>query len=119
MDANPTPSAAERLRSFEALVADHRDGESVHTDAAPKRRQGALRVIARRGRLGHARRPVGVEAGQQNGALHLGAGGRRTVRDRPQSRAANHERRVAVRGVDAGAHLFERLDHATHGSTRQ
>ena len=46
-------------------------------DVAAERRQRPLRVVARRGRLGDAGRAVGVQAGEQHGALDLGARHRR------------------------------------------
>ena len=41
------------------------------------------------------------------------------TQERVQPRAVNRERRVAVGGLDAGAHPLERRDHAPHGTPRE
>ena len=47
------------------------------------------------------------EAGEKHGAFHLSARHRRLVRNRAQARAVHPDRRVAVGGLDSGAHLLE------------
>ena len=64
--------------------------------------------------------PVGVQAGQEHGALDLGARDARARSAMPCSgRAVNRQRRMAVGGLDAGAHPRERLDDAPHRPARQ
>src|SRR5881396_2045812 len=94
----------------------------AHCEAVPRHRdtevvEQALRVVARQRRFGHARGPLGKEAGQQDGRLHLRASDRGAVGDAQQARAGDGERREfpAAAAGDHRAHLAERPDDAAHG----
>src|SRR3989454_6440385 len=64
-----------------------------------------------------ARGPLGEEARQQDGRLHLRTSDRGTVGDAPQARAGDGERHEfpAAAAGDHRAHLAERPDDAAHG----
>ena len=102
------------------LAAGHRHGQAVDVGVSAERRQRALGVIARRGRLDDAGRALGVEAGEQDRALDLRA--RRLGLD-AQSRAAARRGWSAADGRRSasmrGAHPLERLDHPAHRPARQ
>jgi hypothetical protein len=78
--------------------------------------QHAFGVIARRLRLDHGGLARGVEAGQQDGALHLGRGDRQAVLDRHHLVGADDGERqaAALAALEAAAHAGERLDHPMH-----
>src|SRR5208337_3757213 len=74
-------------------------------------------MIARLGRLRDERFAASVEAGEQYGGLHLGAGHGHVVVNAMQMAAANLERReIAVARLNFRAHLEERGDDALHGA---
>ena len=81
----------------------------------PKASERPLGVIAGRRRFDDAGRSVGMEPGEEHGALHLCARDLGLVGNGLQPRAVNRERGVAVGGLDARAHVLERLDDPTHG----
>ena len=113
-----SPGTCERP-ALQALAAGDRHGQAVHGRPAAEGGQRALGVVARRGRLGDAGRALGVQAGEQDGALDLRARHVRLVGDAVQPRAVDRQRRVAVGRLDAGAHALERLDDPPHRPARQ
>ena len=88
-------------------------------DFDAERRQRPLGMVPGLRRLDHLRRTVGVQAGQQNGALHLGAGDGRLVRLAAQRRPADTQRRPAGGGGDPCAHALQGVDDAPHRPAAQ
>ncbi len=101
------------------LSTGHRYAVAVDVDASAEGGERSFGVVAGRRRLEHARRPVRVQTGQQHGALDLGGGGFRLVRNGVQPRSLDGQRRVAVGGLNAGAHALEGRHDATHRAPRQ
>jgi len=88
-------------------------GFDMHAEAA----QHALGVVARGRGLGDRGDAFGVQAGEQDGGLHLGAGHRQRVVDAVQrSHGPYRDGRLAVGGEDIRAHLAQRLRDALHGA---
>ena len=83
--------------------------------------QHALGVVARRLGLDHRRLARGVEAGEQDAALHLRRGDRQRVLDRHHLVGADDGERhaAAVARLEAGAHAAERIDHPLHRPAAQ
>ncbi len=97
--------------------AGGRDGHAA--GPAPHRRacrlEHQLGVVAGGTRLGHRRLPLGVQAGEEDGGLHLRARDRKPVRDPPEPvRAPDDERKPAAGRLDGGAHRAQRLGDALH-----
>ena len=83
--------------------------------------QHALGVVAGGRRLAHAGLAFGIEPGEQQARLHLGAGHGHVVGDALELLAAVdlQRRAAALGGVDPGAHQPQRVGHATHGALGQ
>ena len=108
-----------------------RNNRSLHGDVQPVCRDGAgdaevleqaLRVVSGDGRLVHGGAPPGQHAGQQHGALHLGAGHGQVVVDGAQGAALNLQRGAAgllAAGGDPGSHGGQRVDDAFHRAAAQ
>jgi hypothetical protein len=115
---------AQRLRA-EALAAGDRDREAVDVDRAAEGAQRALRMVARRRGLDDRRRARRVQAGEQDGALHLRARRLGAMLDGVQRPAVDpvdpvdNNRGVAVGGLDPCAHAFEGGNHAPHRAPGQ
>ena len=80
-------------------------------DARPLGPQQALGVVAAPFRLHDLRRPLGVEPGQQQAGLELGAGDAQLQARPPQRRGGDGQgqQRPLPAGVDAGPHLAQGL----------
>jgi hypothetical protein len=80
------------------------------------RREHPLGVVARRAGFDHHRQPVGVEAGQEQAALDLGAGHGHGVFQAAQPRRADGQRRVVavLPPHDVRAHAAQRAGDASH-----
>ena len=63
--------------------------------------------------------PVGAEAGEQDGRLHLRARDRQLVVDRLERRAGDRQRQMPVGGLDLRAHPPQRLGDALHRPRRE
>ncbi len=82
-------------------------------DPSAERRQQPLGVVAAGKRLDHGRGPsIGVEAGEEDGGLHLRARDRELVPDPVELRAVDAEGCVAVRRLDVPAHPAQRIGDA-------
>ena len=99
---------------MEPLAAVDGDPQALDVHTCAERYQGALRMIARGRRFGHRRPALGLEPGQDDGALDLGARRRRRVVDRLQVGTGDGQRRPAVRRLDARPHAGQRVDHPRH-----
>src|SRR5262249_10350087 len=92
----------------------HRRGTPPHARACGSKHQ--LSVVARLRGLDHRRGAVRVEAGEQNGRLHLRARDRQLVLDALQPVAALDDERTRR---DARAHPVQRLGDAVHRAGTQ
>ena len=82
--------------------------------------KGYFGMIAAGQRFNHAGRSGGVESGQQDGRLHLGAGHGHGVIDGLEVSAPDGEGRRVVRAcLDFGPHLGQGIDDAPHGAPPQ
>ena len=81
-----------QVARLQPLAAAHRDGAAVNRGRHAERLERALGVIAGGRRLGDAGRALGVQAGQQHGALHLGARHLGLIVDGVQRAAVDHDR---------------------------
>ena len=89
----------------------------MHRGAERPQRQ--LGVISRGGRLLDDRRALGLQAGEQHGALDLGARDLGAIADALQRGTVNGQRRLLVVRLDARAHQLERHDDPSHRALRE
>ena len=103
------------LERPQGRAAGHADpAVAAGVDRRPKRAEGQLRMIPGRGGFAHGGGAVGLDAGQQDGTLHLGAwDGGRIVDGRERS-ARYSERGAILVGDDPRTHPRERFDDAAH-----
>ena len=87
----------------------------------PEGGQEPFGVVTAGGRLGDLGGAGGLQAGDEQGRLHLGAGHRQIESGAGQVAAPDRQRdeHPALPAVDAGAHGPQRLDHPGHGTAGQ
>ena len=92
-----------------------------HAHLGAEMAQHAFGMIARGLRFDHRGLARGVEAGQQDAALHLGRRDRQGVFDRHHFIGADDAQRhaAAVARHEARAHALQRFDHALHRPAAQ
>ena len=96
------------------LSADDGDGFADLPHAHAEFVKRALGVIARRHGLEHGRFSVGLQTGEEHGALDLRARDLRTMGDASEPGAVDDERRPAIVRSDGRAHLGQGPNHALH-----
>ena len=107
-------------RRTQHLPAAHRRRGPLAPHLHAEGRQHPFGMVARGRRFRDARLAVGIQPGQQQRRLHLGAGHRQLqVHGREPVHRLHLQRRLAVLAVDARAHPRERIDHPPHGAARQ
>jgi hypothetical protein len=121
---HPKSGRGKVARHLESLSADgpallHPHGLAVDANIEAERGEGSLRVIAGWHPLRHRGFAFRVQAGEENGALDLGARHGRPEIDAMKSTTLDSERGMPLGRVDARAHLSQRRDHASHGPTRK
>ena len=105
---------------FQTLHRRDRDPGTRDLHGNAERGEHPLGMVARRRRFRDAGRAFGIESGQQQCRLHLGAGHAQIVAGTAQRRAAQHaDRGVAVGGLEPCAHGAQRLGDPLHGPARQ
>ena len=98
----------------ERAPALHRHGQPLDARGRAERRQRPFRMIPRGGGLDHGGGAARVQASQQHGALHLGAGDLWTKVDPGERAAVDAQRRTAVVVLHARPHALQRHRAAPH-----
>ena len=106
---------------LQALPATQAREAGREFDVDTERFQHALGVVTGGMRLAHHGVAIGIQAGQQHGGLHLGAGDLKRVVDARQLRASvdAQRRQAALLGIDARTHRGQRPGDAAHGAPGQ
>ena len=106
---------------IEARDGAHGDGRRVDGKLGSHGGEHALAVVARAGWFGDAAFAFGIEPGEEDGGLHLGAGDGAFEADTAKVAAFDDERREAVSpaGGNRGAHAPQGRDQAGHGPRAQ
>ncbi len=108
-----------QVRGLQTLAALNGNRVPRHREVDAKELQGPFGVIAGRRPFNHGRDVVGLEAGEQHRALHLGARHIGRVADAAQPAAVDRQRRPSVVRGDGGPHPGEGIDHTPHRPARE